>query len=462
MALDRQRAAPCPVSLYIGGMDAVAVQSSDEALLDTIQRQAFDYFLNEANPENGLIADRTAPGAPASIAAVGLALSAYAVGVERGWMTRQAAIARTLATLRFFRDAPHGPEPDATGHRGFYYHFLDMQTGRRVWKCELSTVDTALLMAGVLTAGQYYRADDPDESEIRFLSDWLYRRVDWRWAQNGGATVTHGWRPERGFLRYRWVGYDEALILYVLGLGSPTFPLTPESYGGWLAGYRWKRIYGHELAYAGPLFVHQMSHVWIDFRGIRDALMRAHGSDYFENSRRATLVHREYAIRNPRRLRGYHANSWGLTASDGPGPAHQTVDGIKRRFHGYMARGAPYGPGDGTLSPWGVAASLPFAPEVVLPALRHLRAIDPGNRSPYGFSDAYNPTFAAGGEAGWVAPDHVGVHLGPVPLMIENHRTGFLWQLMRGCPAVVRGLRRAGFAGGWLDARAGDLPDARG
>ncbi|MBN9241755.1 MAG: hypothetical protein J0I98_03060 [Mesorhizobium sp.] len=433
-------------------MDALAHTSpADNALLDDILRLAFDYFVKEANPENGLVADRTKPGAPASIAATGLALSAYPLGVERGLMSRPAAVERTLATLRFFRNAPHGPEPDATGHRGFYYHFLDMERGRRVWKCELSTIDTALLIAGVLVAGEYFRADDQAEAEIRALADALYRRVDWQWMQNGGTTVVHGWRPERGFLRYRWEGYDEALILYVLGLGSPTFPLPPQSYEGWLAGYRWMNVYGHGMAYAGPLFIHQMSHVWIDFRGIRDAFMREHDSDYFENSRRATYVHREYAIRNPRRLRGYHENCWGVTASDGPGPARRTVDGVERRFYGYQSRGAPHGPDDGTLSPWAAAASLPFAPEIVMPALRHYHAIGLKTGNPYGFTASYNPTFAAG-DPGWMSPDHVGINQGPIPLMIENHRSDFLWRLMRSCRPIVTGLKRAGFTGGWLDA----------
>ncbi len=203
-----------------------------------------------------------------------MALTAYPVGVARGFMTRRQARDRTLATLRFFHDSPQGPEPDATGYKGFYYHFLDMKRGRRVWKCELSTVDTALLIAGMLAASAYFQEDDEGEAEIRRLADALYRRVDWNWARNGGATVTHGWRPERGFLRYRWEGYDEALILYVLGLGSPTYRLPPESYAAWLSGYRWKTIYGREFVYAGPLFIHQFSHIWIDFRGIRDAYMR--------------------------------------------------------------------------------------------------------------------------------------------------------------------------------------------
>jgi hypothetical protein len=434
------------------GMDAATDQQGYDQLLSGLQRLSFDYFVKEANPENGLVADRTGAGSPASIAATGLALSAYPVGVARGFMSRADAVARTLATLRFFRQAAHGPEPDATGYKGFYYHFLDMRTGRRVWKCELSTVDTALLLAGVLVAATYFREDDEDETEIRRLADALYRRADWRWAQNGGAMLTHGWRPEKGFLRYRWLGYDEALILYILGLGSPTHPLPPESYDAWLAGYRWKKIYGRELLYAGPLFIHQLSHVWIDFHGIRDAFMREHDSDYFQNSRTATYIQRDYAIRNPRRFAGYGEHCWGISASDGPGPLDRNADSIERHFSGYLARGVPYGPDDGTLSPWATVASLPFAPEIVLPAVAHFQSLDLQDDKPYGFTSSFNPTLPAadGHRRGWVAPDHIGINQGPMALMIENHRSDFLWRIMRSCPYVIAGLRKAGFTGGWL------------
>ena len=287
------------------------------ARLDALQRHAFQYFLHETNPANGLVADKSVPGAPASIAAVGFALAAYLVGVERGWMIRTDAIARTLAALRFFWTSPHGSAPDVTGHRGFYYHFLDMTTGRRAGRCELSTVDTCFLLAGMLAAAMFFDRDSEDEREIRTLADALYRRVDWPWACNGGATVTHGWKPESGFLPYRWEGYDEAILLYVLGLGSPTYPLPTESYAAWASTYEWKEVYGYEFIYGGPLFVHQYSHIWVDFRDIQDAFARDHGIDYYENSRRATHVQREYAIRNPLEFAGYGEHFWGLTASDG-------------------------------------------------------------------------------------------------------------------------------------------------
>ena len=440
-------AAKHPSRTAVDGTDA---PSSDDELLAFFQRAAFDYFLIEANPENGLVADRTRQGSPASIAAVGMALTAYPVGVERGFMTRQEARERTLATLRFFWNSRQGPEPDATGYKGFYYHFLDMKTGRRVWNCELSTIDTALLFGGVIAAGAYFREDEPQEAEIRTLAEALYRRVDWAWALNGGAAVSLGWKPETGFISYRWLGYSEALLLYILGLGSPTFPLPAESYAAWLATYRWKTIYGQHFVYAGPLFIHQMSHVWIDFRDLRDAFMREKGLDYFENSRRATYVQREYAIRNPHGFAGYKAHCWGITASDGPGYSKRVIKGVKRRFYDYRARGAPYGPDDGTVSPWAAIASLPFAPEIVLPVLRYYHEIDLKDDNPYGFVASYNPTLTGRHHTGWVSPDHVGINQGPIPVMIENHWTGLIWNLMRQSPYIVTGLRRAGFTGGWL------------
>ncbi len=185
--------------------------------LEMLQSQSFSYFLKETNPDNGLVIDKTAADWPASITATGFALAAYPVAVERGFMPRAAAIERTLTTLRFLWNSPQGPEPDATGYHGFYYHFLDMRTGHRAWKSELSTIDSAYLLAGALTAGIYFDASTVDEQEIRTLADSLYRRADWQSSQNGGATVTHGWKPESGFLEVRWEGYDEAMLLYILG-----------------------------------------------------------------------------------------------------------------------------------------------------------------------------------------------------------------------------------------------------
>ena len=271
--------------------------------LNRLQLSTLQYYLHETNPANGLIRDKTDADAPSSIAAVGLALASLPIFVERGVIAREFAPEVALRRLRFFRDSPHGPEPDATGYKGFYYHFLDMKSGRRVWNCELSTIDSAFLFAGMLTCAAYFDADTEEEHEVRRLATELYARADWQWALNGGAALSHGWRPETGFIPYRWRGYDEALLIYILALGSPSFPIPAESYAAYCSTYQWREIYGRELLHSGPLFTHQLSHLWIDFRGIRDAFMRDHDTDYFENSRQATYVHRDYAIRNPRRIR---------------------------------------------------------------------------------------------------------------------------------------------------------------
>ncbi|MFL6709531.1 MAG: glucoamylase family protein, partial [Massilia sp.] len=242
-------------------------------LLGSVQVDSFAYFLREVNPANGLVRDKTAPGWPASIAAVGMALTIYPIGVEQRLMTRAHACALTLAALRFFAGSEQSASPTATGYQGFYYHFLDMDTGRRAWQCELSSIDTGLLLAGVLVAAQYFDGDSADEGEIRRLGAQLYQRANWQWIMAGASLICHGWRPETGFLQWHWQGYDEALILYLLALGSPTFPIDPACYAAWTATYEWKSVYGIDYLYAGPLFIHQMSHLWVDFRGLTDAYM---------------------------------------------------------------------------------------------------------------------------------------------------------------------------------------------
>ena len=427
--------------------------------LDDLQRQTFGYFAMETNPGNGLVRDKTERDSPASIAAVGLALASYPVGVRRGFMSRDEAAQRTLVTLRFFHDSRQTAQADATGYKGFFYHFLDMKSGQRANKCELSTGDSALLLAGMLTTAAYFTDESDRERQIRALAAELYARADWRWALNGGAMVSHGWTPEDGFLESRWQGYDEALLLYLLGLGSPTHALPVESYAAWTSTYKWREVCGHEFLYSGPLFTHQLSHIWIDFRGIQDAFMRGKCIDYFENSRRAAYAQRQYAIQNPGQFEGYGAECWGITASDGPADETLVVNGKARRFFRYAARGVPDGPDDGTLAPWAVVASLPFAPEIVLPTMRHFDALDLRSPNPYGFKATFNETYPKRSGRGecWISPDHYGLNQGPVVLMIENFRSGLVWRLMRRCPCVVRGLLRAGFSGGWLESRHGEL-----
>ena len=419
-------------------------------MLDRLQRAAFTYFLQAVNPANGLVADTSRENSPSSIAVVGFALSAYPVAVERGWMARADAVERSLAALRFFRDSDQSGSPEATGYKGFYYHFLDMHTGVRVWRSELSMIDTALLIAGVLTAGMYFTANTADEIELRELVDVLYRRIDWRWAQDGADTIRQGWKPECGFLHYGWEGYSEAIVLYVLALGSPTHPLKGDCYEAWTATYQWENLYGYDFLYAGPLFVHRFSHAWIDFRGIQDRFMREKRCDYFENSRRATYVQREYAQRNPNGFVGYDEDCWGLTACDGPSDERPEVSNEPRRLFGYAARGVPYGPDDGTLAGWAALASLPFAPDIAWRAARNMSARYPEMLSGHRYASSFNPTLAGADQRAWVSPGHYGLDQGIVVMMIENYRTQLIWQLMRDCSHLTTGLRRAGFRGGWL------------
>jgi hypothetical protein len=429
-------------------------QATDWEMLDQLRRSIVGYCRNESNPRNGLIADRTQPGSPSSIAAAGMGLSVYIVAAERGMLSRADAVDRTLTLLRFLHSSHQGPEPDATGYKGFYYHFLDMQSGRRAIQCELSTVDTAILMAGVLTAANHFTANNPRESEIRKLAEILYRRIDWQWALDGGTTISHGWTPEAEFLPYRWdTGYSEAVILYALALGSPTFPIDPQGYQDWISTFEWRKVYDIEYLYAGPLFIHQMSHLWVDFRGIQDDFNRRLGVDYFENSRRATYIHRQYGIENPRGFAHYSEYVWGLTASDGPGPAVLDVDGVPRAFFGYEARGAPFGPDDGTISPWAVATSLPFAPGIVIKTIRHaIEHLKLLGGSPYGLVASYNPTYPDSSKLhAWASPWIFGLNEGPMLMMIENFHTELIWKTVRRCSYIVKGLRRAGFRGGWLD-----------
>ncbi|MEP6865381.1 MAG: glucoamylase family protein [Deltaproteobacteria bacterium] len=426
--------------------------ADDDTLLSELQRAAFSYFVETINPANGLVTDTSRENAPVSIAVVGFALSTYPVAVERGWMTRADAVARTLAALRFFAASDQSGSAQATGYKGFYYHFLDRETGTRVWSCELSMIDTALLIAGALTASCYFQATTPEESAVRELVETLYLRVDWRWAQDGGDTIRQGWKPECGFLHYGWEGYSEAIVLYVLALGSPTHPIAGDCYHAWTATYQWENQYDYPVLYAGPLFVHQFSHAWLDLRGVQDPFMREKRSDYFENSRQAVLVQREYARRDPYELVGYDTSCWGLSAGDGPTDAPDSASPNRelRRWFGYAARGVPYGPDDGTLSPSAVLASLPFAPELVVRAIRTMMTKYPEIVTAGRLTSGFNPTYAAGDRPVWVSPGHYGLDQGIIVMMIENHRSELIWRLMRGCPYVVTGLRAAGFSGGWL------------
>ncbi|MDR3446711.1 MULTISPECIES: glucoamylase family protein [Dyella] len=423
---------------------------TDEAMLDRLQHAAFEYFLLNTNPSNGLVADTSRLGSPVSIAVVGFALSSYPVAVGRGWLDRRGAVQRCLAALRFFRDSDQSGSPEATGYKGFYYHFLDMQSGARVWHSELSMIDTALLIAGMLAASMYFSAATEDEAELRALADFLYQRIDWRWAQGGGDTIRQGWKPECSFLHYGWEGYSEAILLYALAMGSPTYPIAGACYKSWTSTYQWENLYHNDYLYAGPLFVHQFSHAWIDFRGIHDRFMREVRSDYFQNSCKAVAIQREYAQRNPHELKGYDESCWGLSACDGPTDEQPDVHNAPRRLFGYAARGVPYGPDDGTLSAPAVLASLPFAPDVVLDSIRHMIDRYPEMLVDGRLASSFNPSHVNGHGQPWVSAGHYGLDQGIVFMMIENYRTEGLWQLMHNCAYLSNGLHRAGFRGGWL------------
>lgn len=433
------------------------------SLIDDVQQRSFRFFWERANPVNGLMPDRWPSPSFSSIAATGFALTAYPVGVEHGWITRAEALERTLTTLRFFWNAPQGPDATGvTGHKGFFYHFLDMQSGLRFRRCELSSIDTTLLLAGMLFAGQYF--DRPDEAEIGDLAQRIYARSDWRWFQQADKRVSMGWHPESGFLERPWYGYTEGQILYILALGAPDFALGRDAYDAWCSTYpaSWRGIGADRFLAFGPHFAHQYTQCWIDLRGLRDAPMREAGFGYFENSRRATIAQRAYAVANPGGWTGYAADVWGLTACDGP--ADVTVVG--RKFHSYSARGPigqPDGVDDGTIAPTAAIASLPFAPELVEPATRALYdRYGVAIYGQYGFLDSFNPSFTATDvpiqrgrvteQAGWVDSDYLGIDQGPIVAMVENHQSGLVWDRMRKSPAVKTGLQRAGFTGGWLSS----------
>lgn len=403
-----------------------------EGTLDRFQQSALSYFDRESHPVSGLVSDSDTAGSHASIAGTGFGLACHVLAAERGLTTRLNAAQRTLTTLRFLTASRE------SSFHGFFYHFLDPATGRRAGKCEISTMDSSLLFAGAIAVSQYFDGDSKTEQEVRSLADKIYFGAEWTWASPRSPVISHGWTPEKGFLRYDWRGYNEALLLYILALGSPTYPVPPAAYEAWLASYKWKSLYGHKLLYAGPLFIHQMPHAFVDFRGITDSYMRGQHSDYFENSRRATYVQREYAVRNPRQFVMYGENCWGVSASTGP------ADG---KFFGYRARGVPYGPDDGTISPLATAASLPFAPEIVLPALEHMRSVSNGEAT---WSSCFNATYSTD-EPAWTSSHSYAIDEGLAALMIENHQTELVWRLLRKSPHIIRGLERAGFTGGWLE-----------
>ena len=377
----------------------------DQAFLEDLERRSFQYFWDQASPDTGLVLDRTrTDGTPsdedhryiASIAATGFGLTAICIASERGWISRSAARARVSATLRFFADR-------ALQEHGWFYHWMDVNTGERRWRSEVSSIDTALLIAGVLTARQYFR-DDPD---IPKLATKIYDRIDFPWMLNGHPTLlSMGWHPETGFIKARWDNYSEHPILYLLAIGSRTHPITPASWYAWERN--WNEYAGYRYLGKTPLFTYQYSHAWVDFRGRREA--KGERIDYFGNSVKATLAHRQFCIDLAKEFPGYGPNMWGISASDSA--------------KGYVAWGGPPRDRaiDGTVVPYVAAGSLMFIPRLANAALRTIHSRYSRVYGKYGFADAFNPN------NGWVNRDVIGIDLGITVLGAENARSGNVWR----------------------------------
>lgn len=398
--------------------------AQDHAFLDDLQHRSFQYFWEQADPNTGLVPDRARTDGSAldenhrnvgSIAATGFGLTAICIAVERGWLSLDHAQARTRNTLRFFAG-------QAYQQHGWFYHWIDTKTGERRWNSEISSIDTALLLGGVLTARQYFRND----LEIRRLATRIYERVDFRWMLNGHPLLlSHGWKPETGFLRPRWDTYSEDTILYLLAIGSPTHGISPRSWSAlWRDRYRYEG-YAYFTTIGVPLFMHQYSHAWIDYRNRRET--SSDRIDYFDNSVSATLAHRAFCINLAHEFPGYGPNLWGITASDSA--------------KGYLAWGGPPRDSevDGTVVPSAAGGSLMFTPQLSVAALKTMRE-EFGDRiyGHYGFVDAFNPN------TGWVDSDVIGINAGIILLSAENARTGNVWRWFARNPELPRALESVG------------------
>ena len=421
------------------------ITRDEEIVLDSIQHKTFLFFLNEHHPEWGIVKDRAASWAPASIASTGFGIPCFAIGVERKWITRKEAAEITLNILNFFANSVQSTDTSTTGYKGFYYHFLRMNSGTREWKCELSSIDTGILMMGIIFAQNYYNLNNEVENQIRLLSSTLLARIDWNFMQLPSSakhpnTISMAWSPEKGLLDYGWSGYNEGLFLYILAAGSGMKDVN-RSYDSWLSTYKWDTPYkGLSHVAFPPLFGHQFSQAFIDYRGLADKYMKEKGIDYFENSRRATYVQRQYAMDNPKGWIGYDSLCWGITASDGPSEKYDFGD---KKFIGYAGRGTS-GPDynyfdDGTIAPYGSITSLPFAPEIVLPTIKSFNAKYKQLWGKYGYYDSFNST------AKWIDNDYIGISQGPMLIMIENFRTGLVWNYMMKDPIIQKGLTKLGF-----------------
>lgn len=427
--------------------------------VEELQHRTFNYFWELADTRNFQIPDRYPTLTFSSIAATGFGLSAYIVGAEKKYITREQAAQRTLNTLKILWQLPQGPEEkNVSGYKGFFYHFLTLDRAVRFKDVELSSIDTGLLMAGILSAMSYFDHDTPLEDSINAYSDSLFLRVEWDWMYGDTSTLSMGWFPERGFIPSQWTGYNEAMILLIMAMGSPTHAIPAAAWDKWCDTYVWDEFEGQENIQFDPLFGHHYSHVWIDFQGIRDKYTREKGIDYFENSKRATLSNRSYCIRNPMKAKGYHDLCWGLTACDGPVNQKINIEGNPWQFYDYRARGACSFNivDDGTIAPTAAGGSFAFTPDISNSTLKYMwETYNTQLVDEYGFKDAFNLTYVTDETPdGWFDVDYLGIDQGPILLMIENHKTGLLWNIMKKNPYIQRGLKAAGFRGGWLDAEA--------
>lgn len=442
-----------PLFFLLATLANARPQDGPDPFLDSLSYKTFRFFWQLGDTDNGQIPDRWPGQTFSSVAATGFGLTSYVIGVEKGYVTRAAAAERVLRTLQFLQNLPKGSQmTGVAGYKGFFYHFLDQKTGLRYKTVELSTIDTGLLMAGILVCMTYFDADNAVEADIRKISDALYRAVEWDWAMNGQKTMSMGWFPDRGFIKSSWQGYNEAMVLLVMAIASPTHPIPADAWHDWTATYQWRKHLGEEYVTFGPLFGHQYSHCFIDFRGIQDEYMRAHGIDYFENSRRATLASRQYAIMNPGGFVGYGPNLWGLTACDGPGNDNNRDPNIS--FMDYHARGVAYGylKDDGTIAPTAAGGSIPFAPKKCISALKYMKKQYPKTWGEYGFYDAFNLSFQdKNGKTGWYDTDYLGIDQGAILLQLANYQSETVWKIMKRNPYIRDGLQKAGFRGGWLD-----------
>jgi hypothetical protein len=390
------------------------VSPEDGEFLNELEKATVQYFWEQSSPKTGLVKDRgnthtTDTGIVASIAATGFGLTAMCIADKRGFIPRADALDRVIVTMRsLWSKLPN--------HRGFFYHWANVNTGERVWDAEVSSVDTALLMCGVLTCREHFASDEVEE-----LANNIFDRIEWTWLSEDTTLLTHGWTPEFGFLPYRWDNYSELMMMYLMGLGSTAYPLRQDA---WTA---WKRL---KFEYEGqryigsfaPLFIHQYSQAWFDFRGKRDTY-----ADYFENSVIATQVHRQFCLELGKQFPDYSDDLWGITASDSA--------------HGYVIWGGPpeTGPIDGTVSPSASAGSLPFLPQAVMRVLRNIKERYPAAWTKYGFVNAFNPL------TNWYDTDVIGIDTGITLIMAENARTGFVWNTFMKSEEAQRGMERAGF-----------------